>query len=57
MSEVIEFKEVELGGKVYVVYLKKVATKLGLDGKPESFTVRAFIRKKDFFWDKEEEYV
>ncbi|MBW2963580.1 hypothetical protein KY306_02290 [Candidatus Woesearchaeota archaeon] len=41
----IRQKEVELLGEKYLVYLKRVATKIKEGGKPESTTTRVFVRK------------
>jgi len=45
----IEKKEIELGGKKFIIYLKKVPTKLDELGNPINFTERAFIREIEKF--------
>ena len=37
-------KEIDLDGKKYIAYLKEVATKIEVGGKPKSTAIRAFIR-------------
>ena len=38
-------KVIELLGERYIVYLKKVPTRLGLNGEAEFTTVKAFVKK------------
>ncbi len=45
MGEIKFQKEIKLGNGRYVAYLKEVATRLGEDGKTESTTTRAFIKR------------
>jgi hypothetical protein len=44
-NEILLQKEIELQGEKYLVYLKRVATKLE-GGLPISTTIRAFIKKQ-----------
>ncbi len=44
-NKVICKKEIEMLGEKYLVYLKRVATKIAPGGVAESTAVRAFVRK------------
>ena len=44
-KNIISQKKVRLMENEYLVYLKKVATKISKNGEPEATTVRAFIKK------------
>jgi len=44
--EIICKKDVEMLDKIYIVYLKEVATKLAVGGKVEKTTIRAFVKEK-----------
>ena len=44
-NQIIFKKEIELLEDKYLVYLKKVATRLSKGGVIESTTVRAFVKK------------
>tara|TARA_B100001971_G_C18238750_1_gene569236 strand:- start:1688 stop:1834 length:147 start_codon:yes stop_codon:yes gene_type:complete len=44
-NQIICKKEVELSGEKYLVYLKKVATKILPGGVVESTAIKAFVKK------------